>query len=641
QNNRRSWSNLQISPRLAPSGSGGFGKGIAIQVNSPYTRGSSGTSPRGRRLRYTSSRSISADRKSVPYGGHPLDLFPEEILIFDYSNNKIWLQILESVDVPSLRLLNQSCSSFMDMTNDMILMRSIEVEPLKSFYVAKYDVILNELCLSDYKNDDEDDSPCQSTIDDLSNVTYGFDMGAPAIPISADFQSHFYETDVFDLDLGYIGPILLDTGSSTNHFVTNPNGISLGPAPIRMSATNSLFQAEPELPPLPTSPRYFSCQRNQNHNLSGSFHSLVSNSYSAASAAAVFGASPSESASSFESFEEIEHEILNLDFSAQRTSKNKRLSKPSSCSCESLEISSKPVTSATSADSLVYKKSQIIAERTWDVVMQLFLHIDDYVASELSIQTPEPQKWTDDFTQWVNFDPMLTGIERQRLYDEWYRKHGGRSGRSLSRLYAEREESKVRQTSELKLALARLWAIKGRLFPFTRAENTAWRKKLIGRKNDDSAGRKPIELIEQPEYLAALEDSAVSWNQQPRKPRRPNRSGEAEFRRAIVAPVVTVDTYLSAVENVVEKLYIEGEAGDVYSGRKVNEMSTSQILTAMKCFAKDTTSRVLRFPMGLETRFRRQLHEVAIRLGLRTMSFGDGNKRFLIATKRDVVVFRD
>ncbi|KAJ3122107.1 hypothetical protein HK098_003129 [Nowakowskiella sp. JEL0407] len=596
----------------------------------------------------------------------------------------------------------------MNLTYDIILLRSLQIEPLRSFFESKKDCILAEMNLSDYEDDFDDEVMHSTMINsryenvemfgtptlDADDDIEPFDLNPPAIPLASESsvvntneEGIPFGSDIFDSDLGLVGPVLLEIPtddtvansaskefSTSSLYMSNPNGISVGPRPMPLSFHQSSMRSHISSSPLSPKlyPQFFDggLGSPSMHQGSSSYFSKMGTSMSAAVG------SLSDSSSAFGSLNDFNRQFSNISIGSGKGKSNIGDYSPSnalgqwSYAKRSPELRpKKSSTSLRSGSVIASNESVTVAPRlspsqkqteiTWDVVMQLHSHVDSYIVSTLP--TPEPSKFTDDFTQWVNYDPNLTGIDRERLYDEWFRRAGGRSGRSLSRLYDESEKEKWNRSMELKVALAKLWTVKGKLYPFTKAENAVWRKNGSGKRNDPEINLPNTVLPVSPnaakvksgalrdklqEYEKDKDKSTVAgdddWYASPKKPRRPNRSGEADFHRAIVAPCSTIDAFThiftsGSSSSIVNKS--DSQATLISDGAE--NFTPQQYISIMRCFARDTNVRVLRFPMGLDSAVRRQLHEESNRLGLRTMSFGDGNKRFLVTMKRDVVVFKN
>ncbi|KAJ3104073.1 hypothetical protein HDU97_009522 [Phlyctochytrium planicorne] len=150
--------------------------------------------------------------------------------------------------------------------------------------------------------------------------------------------------------------------------------------------------------------------------------------------------------------------------------------------------------------------------------LRLHHHIDAFLVRALG---PEPERYTSDFTMWVHYDETLTGLALAEQRDEWSRKHGGSRGRSVSKDHVQWEAAREMMGMDLKGLLARVWAVCGRLYPFSKAENMIWkeRRKLKGKKNGGGAGAcngKKKEVLD-------VEDDVDMWEDK--------RSGKGSRRR--------------------------------------------------------------------------------------------------------------
>jgi hypothetical protein len=114
--------------------------------------------------------------------------------------------------------------------------------------------------------------------------------------------------------------------------------------------------------------------------------------------------------------------------------------------------------------------------------LRLHLHIDAYVRGSLGA---EPDRYTEDFTEWVGYDPTLTGLALAERRDEWLRKGGGVRGRSISRAYHDWDAGFNFLSAELKRELCLVWAMCGKLYPFTKAENAEWKQAKKLRKDKE------------------------------------------------------------------------------------------------------------------------------------------------------------
>ncbi|KAJ3405982.1 hypothetical protein HDU80_000409 [Chytriomyces hyalinus] len=109
----------------------------------------------------------------------------------------------------------------------------------------------------------------------------------------------------------------------------------------------------------------------------------------------------------------------------------------------------------------------------------LHRHIDVFLRRALG---QEPDRYTDVFTEWVHYNANLSELELFELRDVWERKAGGARGRSVARDHAEWEGAYVRMAKEIKRDLCKVWAVLGKLFPFTKLENAVWREARLLRE---------------------------------------------------------------------------------------------------------------------------------------------------------------
>ncbi|KAJ3050339.1 hypothetical protein HK097_008692 [Rhizophlyctis rosea] len=150
------------------------------------------------------------------------------------------------------------------------------------------------------------------------------------------------------------------------------------------------------------------------------------------------------------------------------------------------------------------------------------------------------------------------------------------------------------------VALALAWNVTGKKFAFTKEENQEWKSR-----------RKAKLSLTAPQPSEYDLTSHITRNS-----RRLNLCGDEEFNREILAPHVTPEIYKYRgwVEDPVRYL---------------------------RAFATDAEARVLKFPESLNRKERQHVHSVGKELGLKTVSYGSGTKRFVVALKWDVVVFKD
>lgn len=121
------------------------------------------------------------------------------------------------------------------------------------------------------------------------------------------------------------------------------------------------------------------------------------------------------------------------------------------------------------------------------------------------------------------------------------------------------------------------------------------------------------------------EDNAWKFSHEIRnqpKPKRPNiGKGEEDFNRTILTNYVTPKNFNSD---------FEGLSHDVI---------TALMIKVLKRFDQGN-ERVLKFPKELSAYQRKQLHRQAEVRGLKSISFGEGDGRFLVVMRQDVQLFR-
>ncbi|CAG8639400.1 1450_t:CDS:1, partial [Acaulospora morrowiae] len=143
-----------------------------------------------------------------------------------------------------------------------------------------------------------------------------------------------------------------------------------------------------------------------------------------------------------------------------------------------------------------------------------------------------------------------------------------------------------------------------------------------------SKPRHPATKSSLPQNSVKPDDSNESWKfsheiRNQLKARRPNTDkGEKELEKRILIPFVT-PVYFSH--------------GATFEGLK-NEDLTSFMIKVTKRFC-GSDEKVLKFPPELTGFQRKMLHRQAELLGLNSVSFGEGEGRFLVVMKQDVEVF--
>ncbi|KAJ3299842.1 hypothetical protein HK104_006579 [Borealophlyctis nickersoniae] len=233
--------------------------------------------------------------------------------------------------------------------------------------------------------------------------------------------------------------------------------------------------------------------------------------------------------------------------------------------------------------------------------LQQLFHLHKFVLAYVAhIMPPEPPKYPEES---VEYDPA----QHDDSYAHW------RKARKESKAYLEWEEERANRVRSLRRDLAKCWIVAGKRFPFTKVENGVWKERRRAKleKNEE------MRIMEGDQHLERDQDqSGIRSPPHHARKRRPNKSGEEDFHRQILTPHITIEHF------------------DYY-------WLFHDKALFLRLFASDAEARVLKFPTDFDSQARKRLHEVAAELGLRTMSFGEGSGRFLVAMKRDVVVFHD
>ncbi|KAL1923880.1 uncharacterized protein VTP21DRAFT_6915 [Calcarisporiella thermophila] len=277
-----------------------------------------------------------------------------------------------------------------------------------------------------------------------------------------------------------------------------------------------------------------------------------------------------------------------------------------------------------------------------DVIFKLHLYIDEAVERTYG---QEPTKWTDEMHEWVGYDSSLDDWTNQ----EAFQRTVGRKGRALSIAWVTWNSWVQEEKRSCRRQLAVIWSVLGRLFPFSHAENREWKRRRSHRLltlEDDSMyatsaynqhQSSPDENIDEDSdkedngnnhQILSDEEEDLSPGKKNRRQRRRriNRGkGIEDFHRTILAPYVTPEHYFRSTSRT----------PNPYA------WSTSQS-DALRRFWEDPVGKVLRFPPGLTSYQRKELHREAHFLGgLKSMSFGKGEGRFLVVMKEDVEEFDD
>lgn len=118
-----------------------------------------------------------------------------------------------------------------------------------------------------------------------------------------------------------------------------------------------------------------------------------------------------------------------------------------------------------------------------------FLHSNS--AHSLRASTYPPQKYTDQYEEWVHFDPNLEGIDRENNLQQFRNEQGRRGSGVLSRMYVKWDNELQEMIRNLSILTARLWCVLGRRrFPFTHSENKEWKRRRFMREESSSDSKK-------------------------------------------------------------------------------------------------------------------------------------------------------
>jgi len=295
---------------------------------------------------------------------------------------------------------------------------------------------------------------------------------------------------------------------------------------------------------------------------------------------------------------------------------------------------------------------------------EIIFKMHKYIDKVIEESEVEPSKWTDNMYEWDGYNESLDDWTNQ----EGFRREVGRIGKAKTKSHIEWEKNVENKKKLFRKELAKCWAVAGRLFPFSHTENREWKKKRqekmssednnespLGEKEikshhsqkqpskqkqqqrhqmrSPSANQRPLKAPRRKELDNKMVQSKNSENNtwkftheirnQP-KPRRPNiGKGEEDFNRTILTNYVT------------PKIFNSGVGFEGYS----HDDLTSIMIKMLKKFDK-SDERVLKFPKELSGYQRKQLHRQAEIRGLKSISFGEGDGRFLVVMRQDVMIFR-
>ncbi|CAB4484744.1 unnamed protein product [Rhizophagus irregularis] len=290
-----------------------------------------------------------------------------------------------------------------------------------------------------------------------------------------------------------------------------------------------------------------------------------------------------------------------------------------------------------------------------DITFKMHKYIDKVVIEESGV---EPSKWTDNMYEWDGYNQLLDDWKNQ----EDFSKSVGKKGKAKNKSYIEWEKNVENKKKFYRRELAKCWAVAGKFFPFSHAENREWKKKRQDKTSTDDNNELPPEEKESKSNHSQKQPSkhhqrhqmkSQSVNQKPPKaprrkdlenkmnqsknsdnnkwkfsheirnqpkPRRPNiGKGEEDFNRTILTNYVTPKNFNSGVN---------------FEGYSHDDLTTVMIKMLKRFDVSD--ERVLKFPKELSAYQRKQLHRQAEIRGLKSISFGEGDGRFLVVMRQDV-----
>ncbi|PKK77204.1 hypothetical protein RhiirC2_101192 [Rhizophagus irregularis] len=101
----------------------------------------------------------------------------------------------------------------------------------------------------------------------------------------------------------------------------------------------------------------------------------------------------------------------------------------------------------------------------------------------------EPSKWTDNMYEWDGYNQLLDDWKNQ----EDFSKSVGKKGKAKNKSYIEWEKNVENKKKFYRRELAKCWAVAGKFFPFSHAENREWKKKRQDKTSTDDNNELPPE----------------------------------------------------------------------------------------------------------------------------------------------------
>ncbi|KAJ3232667.1 hypothetical protein HDU78_006939 [Chytriomyces hyalinus] len=214
----------------------------------------------------------------------------------------------------------------------------------------------------------------------------------------------------------------------------------------------------------------------------------------------------------------------------------------------------------------------------------LHRHIDVFLRRALG---QEPDRYTDVFTEWVHYNANLSELELFELRDVWERKAGGARGRSVARDHAEWEGAYIRMAKEIKRDLCKVWAVLGKLFPFTKLENAVWREARLLREipEGENVGVGASNGVHRQSRSSKSKSKERNHSHDNRRPNCWNHASEPSARFEEFLPGVTKRMPVTGIE------VFEFETVAVSSASKGGKRGSKTKLESNQVTHKRSTSR--------------------------------------------------
>ncbi|GES72968.1 hypothetical protein GLOIN_2v19040 [Rhizophagus clarus] len=271
-----------------------------------------------------------------------------------------------------------------------------------------------------------------------------------------------------------------------------------------------------------------------------------------------------------------------------------------------------------------------------DILFKMHKYIDKVVIEESEV---EPSKWTDNMYEWDGYNESLDDWKNQ----EGFRKGVGRKGKAKTKSYIEWEKKIENKKKFYRRELAKCWAVTGKFFPFSHTENREWKKRRREKLSPEDDNELPSEEKEPKPHHSQKQQSkqhqrhqmkSQSTNQKP--PKAPRRKDLENKLNQSKNPDNNTWKFSHEIRNQPKPR--RPNLGVEFEGYSHDDLTTVMIKMLKRFDVSD--ERVLKFPKELSPYQRKQLHRQAEIRGLKSMSFGEGDGRFLVVMRQDVVIFR-